>query len=190
MSTRVIRLIVFCSAILLGGLATMTGAGRLVMVRSDSASQPFRERVAAYTQLRRQIIADLLESGIDRDAAQGREFRHRLGLALREARRQSQPGEIFCADVAGHMRQLAWNALRREDDILSEVPAVQEVRVNEFYPEGEPLATVPPSLLREFEPLPPELQYRFLSNALILLDIDTALIVDFIPNAFDRSSQS
>jgi hypothetical protein len=61
------------------------------------------------------------------------------------------------------------------------------MHVNDFYPEGEPLATVPPSLLQRLELLPPELQYRFLGNALILLDIDTALIVDFIPNAFQRS---
>ena len=86
------------------------------------------------------------------------------------------------------MRRMVWNALRGEADILSEVPAVPAVHVNDFYPEGEPLGTVPPSLLRQLDPLPPELQYRFLSNALILLDIDTALIVDFIPNAFERTS--
>jgi hypothetical protein len=78
--------------------------------------------------------------------------------------------------------------VRGEDEILSEVPEVSSVRVNDFYPEGEPLATVPPSLLQQLEPLPPELQYRFLASALILLDIDTHLIVDFIPNALQRSS--
>ena len=188
MSTKSVRLVVFCSAMLLGGIATMTDSGQWVTVRSDSSLHPFRERVAAYTQLRRHIIDDLLENGIDPSAEDGREFRQRLGLALREARRQSQPGEIFCAEVAGHLRQMAWNALLGEDDIVSEVPTVPVVRVNDFYPEGEPLATVPPSLLQQFEPLPPELQYRFLSDALILLDIDTALIVDVIPNAFQRSS--
>ncbi len=71
---------------------------------------------------------------------------------------------------------------------MADVPAVASVRVNDFYPEGQPFATVPPSLLQLFEPLPPELQYRFLATELILLDIDTALIVDFIPNAFQRSS--
>ena len=188
MSTRRVRLVVFCSAMLLGGIATTTESGHVVTGRSDSSVNLFRERVAAYTELRLQIIDDLLENGIDPNAQDGREFRQRLGLAIRDARRHSQPGEIFCAEVAGHLRQVVWNALRGEDDILSEVPEVPSVRVNDFYPEGEPLATVPPSLLQRFEPLPPELQYRFLSNALILLDIDTALIVDFIPNAFQRSS--
>ena len=188
MFTRCVRLVVFCSAMLLGGIATTTESGHVVTGRSDSSVSLFRERVAAYTELRLQIIDYLLENGIDPNAQDGREFRHRLGLGIREARRRSQPGEIFCPEVAGHLRQMVWNALLGEDDILSEVPTVPAVRVNDFYPEGEPLATVPPSLLQRLERLPPELQYRFLSNALILLDIDTALIVDFIPNAFQRSS--
>lgn len=188
MSTRCVRLVVFCSALLLGGITTTTGS-RQVVGRSDSSMNLFRERVAAYTRLRRQIIDDLLENGIDPTAKDdGRQFRQRLGLAIRQARRHARPGEIFCLQVAGHMRLMVWNALLGEDDVLSEVPEVPSVRVNDFYPEGEPLATVPPSLLQQFEPLPPELQYRFLSNTLILLDIDTALIVDFIPNAFQRRS--
>lgn len=188
MTTKSARLVVFCSAILLGGLAETPGTRNELPIRSGSSVNPFRERVAAYTQLRQQIIADLLESGIDPNADDGREFRNRLGLAIREARRQAQPGDIFCVEIAGHMRQVVWNTLQGEDDILSDVPEVPSVRVNDFYPEGEPLATVPPSLLQQFEPLPPELQYRFLATALILLDIDTALIVDFIPNAFQRST--
>jgi hypothetical protein len=189
MTTKRATLAIFCSAVLLAGIPAKIDVEHVVTGRSAS-SNPFRDRVAEYTQLRRQVIGELLESGIDPNAADGREFRQQLGLALREARRQSQPGEIFCADVAGHMRRIVWNALLGEDDILSEVPTVPGVRVNDFYPEGEPLATVPPSLLQQFEPLPPELQYRFLSNALILLDIDTALIVDFIPNAFERRPDS
>src|SRR5438105_4120674 len=188
MSRRSMSLVIFCSAVLLAGIPTMGDLGQVIADRSASSLHPFRERVAAYTQLRRQVVDDLLENGVDPNVADGREFRQRLGLALREARRRSQPGEIFCADVAGHMRQMVWNALHGEDDLLSEVPIVAGVRVNDFYPEGEPLGTVPPSLLQQFDPLPPELQYRFLSNALILLDMDTALIVDYIPNAFERRS--
>ena len=188
MTTKSASLVVVCSAMLLGGLVATTGSRDELPVRSGSTVRPFRERVAAYTRLRQQIITELLENGIDPNADDGREFRNRLGLAIREARRRAQPGEIFSADVAGRMRRVVWNTLRDEDEILSDVPDVPRVRVNDFYPEGEPLATVPALLLAQFEPLPPELQYRFLANALILLDIDTALIVDFIPNAFQRRS--
>jgi len=187
MTTKSARFVVVLSALLLGGLATTGSRGELV-VRSDRPVNPFRQRVAAYTQLREQIITSLLEDGIDPTADQGREFRNRLGLAIREARSQAQPGGIFCVEVAGRVRQMVWQALEGADDILSEVPEVASVRVNDFYPEGEPLGTVPPSLLQQLDPLPQELQYRFLATSLILLDVDTLLIVDVIPDAFRRSS--
>ena len=188
MTTKSASLVVLCSAILVGSLAATPGSRDELPVRSTSPVRPFRDRVAAYTQLRHQIFTNLLESGIDPNADEGREFRTRLGLSIREARRLAQPGELFYAEVAGHIRELVWNTLQGEDEILSEVPEVPVVRVNDFYPEGEPLASVPALLLEQLDPLPPELQYRFLATALILLDIDTALIVDVIPNAFQRSS--
>jgi hypothetical protein len=188
MTTKSTRLVVVCCALVIGGLVGTTGSRDELPVPSGSSASPFGERVAAYTRLRQHLITDLLEHGIDPNADDGRMFRSRLGLAIREARREAQPGEIFCAEVAGYMRQAVWNTLRGEDDILSEVPEVPSVRVNDFYPEGEPLATVPPLLLQQLEPLPPELQYRFLASALILLDIDTHLIVDLIPNALQRST--
>jgi hypothetical protein len=188
MTTKRARLIVL-SSMVLGGIVATIGTLRAEAVVPDLAVSLFRQRVAAYTQLRRDIIVSLQEDGFDPSAEDGgREFRHRLGLAIREARHNAQPGEIFCAEIAGHIRHMVSKALLGEDDILSEVPEVVTVRVNDFYPEGEPLATVPPSLLQRFDLLPPELQYRFLGTALILLDIDTALIVDVIPDAFQRGA--
>jgi hypothetical protein len=188
MTTKNARFVVVVSVMLFGGLAITSSRGELPLLRSDSAESPFRQRVAAYAQMRQRIINDLLEIGIDPTVDDGKEFRTRLALAIREARRQAQPGEIFCLEVAGPVRQVVWNTLQGADDILSEVPEVASVRVNDFYPEGEPLATVPPSLIRRLDPLPEELQYRFLATSLILLDVDTSLIVDFIPDAFERGS--
>ncbi|MEO8680645.1 MAG: hypothetical protein ABI665_16455 [Vicinamibacterales bacterium] len=190
MTIKTARVVVFCSTMLVSTLA-VTMDSRRAMPRHDDggAVSLFRDRVAAYGELRQQVVTDLLKVGLDPNAADyGQEFRNRLGLAIRDARQRAKPGEIFCPEIAGDVRRKVWTSLQGVDDILEEVPAVSRVRVNDFYPEGEPLATVPPSLLRRLEPLPPELQYRFLANALILLDIDTGLIVDFIPDAFQRSS--
>ena len=187
MIKRTARFLVAVSVLLLGSLAIVGSRGE-ELVRSDSPEKPFGQRVAEYTQLREQIITSLLEDGFDPTADGGREFRDRLGLEIRAARRQAQPGSIFCEAVAGRMRQMVWQALEGADDLLSEVPDVASVRVNDFYPDGEPLGTVPPSLLQQLDPLPQELQYRFLATALILHDVDTSLIVDVIPDAFRRSS--
>ena len=46
----------------------------------------------------------------------------------------------------------------------------------------------PPLLLAQLVPLPAELQYRFLENAIVLIDIDAYLIVDVISNVFKRGT--
>jgi hypothetical protein len=188
MSTRRNHFAALAFLVLLGALAVTSESGQVAKAGPDTSITLFRARVDAYTRLRRQIVSDLLENGIDPSLDGGRRFRQRLGAALRTARSHSQPGDVFCPELAGHMRAVVWSGLAGESDLLSEVPEVAHLRVNDEYPAGEPIGTVPPSLLRQFEPLPPELQYRFLSNALILLDIDAALIVDFVPNAFERAS--
>ena len=66
--------------------------------------------------------------------------------------------------------------------ILMEVRKAH-VRLNDVYPDGAPFATMPPLLLLQLPPLPAGLEYRFLGNAVILLDVDANLVVDFVPNA-------
>jgi hypothetical protein len=60
------------------------------------------------------------------------------------------------------------------------------LHVNDVYPEEIPRTTMPPTLLRDLPALPMELAYRIIGRALVLLDIKTDVIVDFIPDAIPR----
>ena len=60
------------------------------------------------------------------------------------------------------------------------------LRVNDVYPEEIPLTTMPPTLLRLLPALPMELAYRIIGRALVLQDIKTNVIVDFLPDAIPR----
>lgn len=175
---------------LLLGLAA-TAAAQAPSSAADRSIALFRERVAHYAEMRRSLVRNLEAGHVDRQEIA--DFGQTLASAIQEARRDATPGEILCPEIAGRMLQLLRNdmtqrALPDQQAILSEVPEVLRIRLNDVYPDGAPLATVPPLLLQQLEPLPPELQYRFLHNALILLDVDANVIVDFIPNAFRRSS--
>jgi hypothetical protein len=44
------------------------------------------------------------------------------------------------------------------------------------------LQTFPPTLLANLPKLPPELEYRFVDNALILRDTKANVVVDFLPD--------
>jgi hypothetical protein len=187
------RFVVVASAFLVGVIATSTAFAQMGQTRANSSANLFGERVAAYMQLRRAVVDAVLEQGFNPNGDGGMRFRQKVAAAVRDARRHSQPGDIFCQEVASRLRQMVQNAvsnrpLQDQREMLSEVPRVSRVRVNAFYPAGEPLATMPSLLLQQLDPLPPELQYRFLADALILLDIDTALIIDVIPDVLRRRS--
>jgi hypothetical protein len=54
---------------------------------------------------------------------------------------------------------------------------------NAKYPRNLPLQSTPPTLLMNLPQLPKELQYRIVGSTLMLYDMSSGLIVDFIPNA-------
>jgi hypothetical protein len=62
------------------------------------------------------------------------------------------------------------------------LPNVQ-LKVNAKYPKNLPLQSTPPTLLMNLPPLPKGLQYRIVGSTLVLYDVSSGLVADFIPNA-------
>jgi hypothetical protein len=56
------------------------------------------------------------------------------------------------------------------------------VTVNAEYPDGLPLVTIPPSLLRALPALPDDMEYRLVGRDLILLDGKSGVVVDILQN--------
>ena len=58
-----------------------------------------------------------------------------------------------------------------------------KLSVNGRYPDEVPLSTMPPQVLAVLPKLPEEIEYRFVGDHLILLDVEAHIIVDYIQNA-------
>jgi hypothetical protein len=58
--------------------------------------------------------------------------------------------------------------------------------VNGRYPDTIPLSTMSPQIIKALPPLPEELEYRFIQDALILLDVHAHIIVDYLSAAVPR----
>ena len=167
------------------------GAQLVTTGPEDSARREFEHRVEAYVQLHRTIEKGLPPLDPTADVERVLARRTALTNAIRTARNRSRPGEIFIPAVRNYFRALITASLKSRPveearAILSEVPRAAAVRVNAGYPESAALATIPPELLSQLPPLPPELEYRFLGKALILRDADANLVVDFVENAIPR----
>jgi hypothetical protein len=70
--------------------------------------------------------------------------------------------------------------------IMDENPGTLKLAVNDPYPDSVPLSTVPPQVLQGLPKLPEQLEFRFIGNRLILMDLHAHLIVDLIDNALPK----
>jgi hypothetical protein len=145
----------------------------------------FEQRVAAYVSMRDRRAQEIqCELG---PRSSDEVFRRTLRETIRSARRAAHPGDILNPTLAPEIVRIVRDDLtsRERPDrqaIVAEVPQMA-IRVNEEYPAGAPLATTPPRLLLRLPQLAPELQYRFVGRALILLDADANLVLDVVPDA-------
>lgn len=148
----------------------------------------FTDRVQAYV-----VLQKTLEGAAQKSTAEsGRiaDHKHELARSIAAARRDSHQGDIFTPDVSALFERIISSAFKGSEGrrmrrtILEGDPVPPTVlRVNEVYPEEIPVTTTPPTLLRRLPSLPEELAYRIVGRALVLQDIKTNLIVDFMPDA-------
>ena len=106
------------------------------------------------------------------------------------ARPEAQRGDIFTPTVAFYFKKQIEETMRGPggDKVRASLrhaeplPNVQ-LKVNAKYPRSLPLQSTPPTLLMNLPSLPKELQYRIVGSTLVLYDMSSGLVVDFIPGA-------
>jgi superfamily II DNA/RNA helicase len=116
--------------------------------------------------------------------------------ALREALQQSRPGakqgDLFSPPVADVFRKLLSRTLAGPDGAKiraslqhAEPAATPKFAVNTPYPNGngQPIQSVPPTVLLNLPILPKGLEYCVSGKTLALRDTDANLVVDFLPDA-------
>jgi hypothetical protein len=163
---------------------------------ADPLRETFLQRVDGYVALHRTLEGPLPPEAVTHDPNALFAPRQALAAAIRKARAGALQGEIFSPAVARYFRTLVAKTVKKNgiDDLLSIVEDENSVnipaRVNGDYPAGRSISPMPPCLLAELPPLPPELQYRFIGRDLILWDLHAGLIVDFVPYAIAAISES
>lgn len=150
----------------------------------------FTQRINAYADLRKKVEKGpaLLER--HRDPAKIETERLALAARIRTARAAAKPYDIFTTETRPVLRRLLSPQLKGADGaenkaaIKDDNPGADvKLKVNQPYPQGEPLSTVPPDILKTLPVLPEDIEYRFVGKHLILYDNHSGLIVDYLLNA-------
>lgn len=159
----------------------------------ESVVSEFNRRVEDYVAVREQLTDSMKKPG---DRATPKEldaYQRALGALMAKARVDAKAGDIFVPEMQTFVRGLIRRVLSEPDgkriraSLMDENPtgATAKIEVNGRYPDAVPMSTMPPDILAALPKLPDDIEYRFVGNRLILLDIETHLIVDFVDNTFD-----
>ena len=156
--------------------------------RQPAVVAQFEKNVQTYLDVRQKAVSGFqpLKEDADPRAISDREVA--MGEAIRTARAGVATGNVFTRDVAKAFRAAIKADFRRRTPkgrqiMMDELPHFRPM-VNQTYPAEWPLQTFPAPLLQQLPKLPPDLEYRFVSDALILRDVKANLVVDFMLDVF------
>jgi hypothetical protein len=162
--------------------ATIGGAGESVVAE-------FGRRVKDYVAMREQL-AGTLKDVPDRATPRQIDAHQRALLALvAKARSDAKVGDIFVPEMQTFVRGLVKRVLDGPEgakvraSLMDENPVGAKVEVNGRYPDTVPMSTMPPDVLAALPALPDDMEYRFVGDRLILLDVKAHIIVDYVANA-------
>ena len=154
---------------------------------NEGAVKEFQNRIDNYLSVKKkQDIAKRPTDSPDKLAQE----KQQTAQKTKQARPQARQGDIFTPPVAAYFKKQIENTLHGPEGgkvraslrHAEPLPNVQ-LQVNAKYPRNLPLQSTPPTLLKNLPPLPKELQYRIVGATLVLYDMASGLVVDFIPGA-------
>ncbi len=151
----------------------------------------FQARIAKYLEIHKQQgVAPKPTDSPDKLADQ----KQQAAQKIRESRPAAKQGDIFTPQIAAYFKKRMAATLHGRDgakiraslrhaEPLPDIP----LQVNAKYPGNLPLQSTPPTLLLNLPRLPNELQYRIVGRTLVLYDVPSNLIVDFLSGAVPAS---
>lgn len=152
--------------------------------------EEFTTRVNDYVALRNHLADSVGPLSEDMSQEQIAARATALSQAILLARPDARQGDIFTPRAASVFGALIKQEYSRRPPRVREVreDAQDELpdfvpKVNQPYPTTYPLATFPPELLPLLPRLPEEVEYRVVNHYLLLRDVESNLIVDFMPRA-------
>lgn len=161
----------------------------VVSPADKAAIDVFEKQVKDYIELRNKVRANTPKLSKDSTPEQINAYRTTLQDSLRSARPNAKRGEFFRPETADFIRRTLKAEFQgkdrqelREQIFETETTGVV-IRVNYPYAQSAELSEMPATLLTKLPQLPKELRYRFVGHNMLLVDRESDVIIDFMPDA-------
>lgn len=161
----------------------------VVSAADKAAIGTFEKQVKEYMELRKKARENAPKLSKEATPEQIHAYKTTLELSLRNARPNAKRGEFFRPETADFIRRTLKMEFQgqdrqelREKIFETETKGVV-LRVNYPYASTAELSEMPATLLAKLPQLPRELRYRFVGRNMLLVDRESNLIIDFMPEA-------
>jgi len=172
--------------------ASATEPASPTIVLTDAEKQAvtgFEARVADYTALHLKLEETLPALPDKATPEQIDEHQRAMVALILKERKDAKPGEFFTPGMVTLAKRASAATVDGPDgdeikaSIMDENPGtLLSVNVNDRYPEGVPVSTMPIELLDTLPKLGEKLEYRFLGKHLVLVDTCCQIVLDLTPN--------
>lgn len=176
-------------------VAAGSSAAQTVPVTDDQAVQQFQQAAHDYALMHRNLERRFPPIEVTADVAGLHQAFEAMAAAVRMARPEAQPGDLFSPAVGEVLRDRIARSLDRQGLTAFDVRVAEladtghagpvALKVNGSFPWAIATGMIP-CILQALPPLPPELEYRMVGTDLILIDVPAGLIVDILPYALAR----
>ncbi len=162
------------------------------IVLTDAEQQTAREfekRVDDYASFRDKLEGTI--PSLDDKSTPEEIVQHQQALAalIQKERKNAVPGEFFTPDTVALLKRILVSTVAGKDDkpekgsVMDENPGTMPtVGVNDKYPAGVTVTTMPVDLLDQLPKLPEKMEYRFLGKRLVLMDSEANVVADITEN--------
>ena len=161
----------------------------VVSPADKAAIETFEKQVKAYVDLRNKVRENAPKLSKDSTPEQIHAYKTALEQSLRDARTGAKRGEFFRPETANFIRRTLKNEFQgkerqelREKIFETETQGVV-LRVNYPYAKSAEFSEMPATLLAKLPQLPKEVRYRFVGRNMLLVDRESNVIIDFMPDA-------
>jgi hypothetical protein len=150
------------------------------------------DRLTAYVELHRRLEATLPSVPKSATPEQIDRNQRKLEILVRDARAGAKPGDLFTPEARPVILRLLATVFggpegaQLKASIMDENPVGIKLAVNGRYPDNVPISTVPPEVLQTLPQLAEDMEYRFIGDRLILMDVHAHLVADFIEDALPK----
>jgi len=192
MKLQLIFSVVLCALLATAAVAQNNQAlapPAVVSPADKAAIKTFEEQVRSYVDLRNKVRDTAPKLSKDSTPEQIHAYRTALEQSLRSARASAKRGDLFRPEAADYIRRTLKIEFQgkdrqqlRETIFETETQGVV-LRVNYPYAQSAEFSEMPATLLAKLPQLPKEVRYRFVGRNMLLVDRESNVILDYMPEA-------